>query len=602
MKNYFQKRKFGTCQIISNPNNNTRKRLDPGIAKVVIHEKKWQDSPKMDPEKVKRMCQEWGMHPLIAEILLRMGLKTNGEINSFLHPSLNNLLDPYELRQMQEAVELLQLAICNNWRIVILGDYDVDGITATALMMEFLQKCGGLNLDFFIPNRIKHGYGLTEASTDILMEMKPDLVITVDNGITAIHEVRRLNNKGIKTIVTDHHLSDTNLLPTGVVVNPNHPECPYPFKKISGCGVALKLIMALRKSLRESKWWTSERPQPNLRDSLDLVALGTVADVVPLRDENRILTFHGLLVMNEKPRIAIQVLQRLKKVKTITSRTLGFQFAPLLNAAGRLEDADMAVNFLLSNHLKEAENMALKLENTNLVRREKEQKMIETAIRLAETQKNDPALIIVSPEFHEGINGIVATRLVERFYKPVIILSEQEASVSGEKKFKGSGRSIPELHLKNALSACSDLLLRYGGHAAAAGCSLRPDKFPEFRQRFFLFCHENFPKKLEPNLKLDGILDFPEITNSFVEQLERLQPFGEGNQEPLFSVNAPETPFIPLKKIHVKWQLNSNVEIIGWNCADCYKEKPPSKLAVNLGFNEFRGRRIIQLNIQDSRS
>jgi len=180
---------------------------------------------------------------------------------------------------MQEAVDLLQEAIVKNWRIVILGDYDVDGITATALMLEFLQKCGCLNLDFFIPNRIKHGYGLTEASTDILLEMNPDLVITVDNGITAANEVQRLNDEGIKTIVTDHHLADPNLLPAGIVVNPNHPECPYPFKKISGCGVALKLIMSLRKSMRDSGWWTAERPEPNLRDSLDLAALGTVADV-----------------------------------------------------------------------------------------------------------------------------------------------------------------------------------------------------------------------------------------------------------------------------------------------------------------------------------
>ena len=562
---------------------------------MVMHQKIWHESPAMDPDEVKRLCREWEMHPRVAEILLRRGLKTNSEIKSFLQPSLNNLRDPYEFRMMQEAVDLLQEAIVKNWRIVILGDYDVDGITATALMLEFLQKCGCLNLDFFIPNRIKHGYGLTEASTDILMEMKPDLVITVDNGITAVHEVLRLNNEGIKTIVTDHHLADASLLPSGIVVNPNHPECKYPFKKISGCGVALKLIMALRKSLRDSGWWTAERPEPNLRDSLDLAALGTVADVMPLVDENRILTHHGLLVMNEKPRLAIQVLQKLKNVKTITSRTLGFQFAPLLNAAGRLEDADMAVHFLLSNDLQDAEKMAKKLNATNIERREKEGEMLETALALAETQKQFPALILSSPEFHEGINGIVATRLVERFYKPVLILSERE------KKLKGSGRSIPELHLKDALSECADLLERFGGHAAAAGCSLIPGNLNEFRERFFAFCREHIPKSIEPKLQLDGSLDFPKLTNLFVEQLDRLQPFGEGNQEPLFSIKTPELPFTLLNEKHVKWQVNGNVEIIGWNLAETYAEKPPSQLAVNLGFNEFRGRRKIQLNIQDSR-
>ena len=245
--------------------------------------------------------------------------------------------------------------------------------------------------------------------------------------------------------------------------------------------------------------------------------------------------------------------------------------------------------------------MAQKLEATNLERRKKEGEMLETAFNLAEKQKNDPALILVSPEFHEGINGIVATRLVERFYKPVLILSESEDTKTAEKRLKGSGRSIPELHLKDALSACSDLLLRFGGHAAAAGCSLLPEKLTELRERFFAYCQQNIPETLEPNLQLDGILEFPELTNTFVEQLDRLQPFGEGNQEPLFSVNTPETPFVLLKEIHVKWQLNGNVEIIGWNRADSFTEEPPSQLAVNLGFNEFRGRRKIQLNIQDSR-
>ena len=393
---------------------------------MVMIQKQWNDSSKADPDEVKHLCQEWEMHPLVAEILLRRGHETNEEIKSFLYPSLNNLCDPYELRQMHEAIELLNDTLVNNRRIVILGDYDVDGITATAIMLEFLRGSGTQNLDFFIQNRLKHGYGLTETSTDILLEMNPDLVITVDNGITAALEVQRLNNEGVKTIVTDHHLADVNLLPSGIVVNPNHPECSYPFKKISGCGVALKLIMALRKSLRESEWWTAEHPEPNLRYSLDLAALGTVADVVPLVEENRVITHHGLLVMNEKPRIAIQVLQRLKKVNTISSSTLAFQFAPLLNAAGRLQDADMAVRFLLAEDCEEAEKMAQKLDSANLERREKEEEMLETALNLAETQKQDPALILASPGFHEGINGIVATRLVEQFYKPVIILTENE--------------------------------------------------------------------------------------------------------------------------------------------------------------------------------
>ena len=359
--------------------------------------------------------------------------------------------------------------------------------------------------------------------------------------------------------------------------------------------MALKLVMALRKSLRKLDWWTSARPEPNLRNSLDLAALGTVADVVPLLDENRIITYHGLQVMNDKPRLAIQVLKNLKKVETITSSTLAFQFGPLMNAAGRLKDADLAVSFLLSNDRQEAEKMAQILDATNAERREKESEMIQTALKLADEQKNNPALILVSPEFHEGVNGIVATRLVESFYKPVLILSEKEG------KIKGSGRSIPELNLKDVLSDCSDLLVRFGGHAAAAGCSLIPENLEAFRDRFIALCDDRLPASLVPKLQLDGALDYSELTEQFMEQLNRLQPFGEGNPEPLFSVNTPESTFTSIKQKHVKWKLNGNVEIIGWNRSEPFTNDLPSELAVNLGFNEFRGQRSIQLTIQDTR-
>ncbi len=555
--------------------------------------KQWSHSLKADSDKVGILCDEWGTHPLVAEIILNRGFKNHNEIKSFLEPSLNDLKDPFHLRHMHLAVELLKDSIVNDRKIFILGDYDVDGITATALMLDFLKACGVVKVEYFIPNRLKHGYGLTEASTDILLERNADLVITVDNGITAAREIQRLNDAGIKTIVTDHHLAEKNLLPPGIVINPNHPECTYPFKKISGCGVALKLVMALRKSLRKLGWWTSTRPEPNLLNVLDLAALGTVADVVPLLDENRIITYYGLKLMNEKPRLAIKVLKKMKKVETITSRTLAFQFAPLMNAAGRLKDADMAVKFLLTRDRQEAEEMAKKLDDTNTKRREKESEMIETALKLADEQKKDPALILVSPKFHEGVNGIVATRLVEKFYKPVLIIRESEEGL------KGSGRSIPELNLKEVLSDCSDLLERFGGHAAAAGCSLNLKHLDAFRERFFRLCDERLPVALMPKLKLDGMLDYPELNDWFVEQLNRLQPFGEGNPEPLFSIKTPGSPFTSLKQKHVKWQLFGNVEIIGWNFSEPFTKSLPSQLAVNLGFNEYRGKRSIQLTIQD---
>ena len=338
--------------------------------------------------------------------IIKIRKKNIDDVNLFLNPKIKNLLpNPLQLKDMNKAIDRTYKSIINDELIGIFGDYDVDGITATALVLDFLKACGAEKVDYFIPNRLKHGYGLTKASTDILLERNADLVITVDNGITAALEIRRLNDAGIKTIVTDHHLAEKDLLPPGIVINPNHPECMYAFKKISGCGVALKLVMALRKSLRKLDWWTSARPEPNLRNSLDLAALGTVADVVPLLDENRIITYHGLKVMNDKPRLAIQVLKSLKKVETITSRTLAFQFGPLMNAAGRLKDADIAVRFLLSNDRQESEEIARILDATNAARREKESEMIQIAHKLIDEQKNNTALILVSPDFHEGVNG-----------------------------------------------------------------------------------------------------------------------------------------------------------------------------------------------------
>jgi len=558
-----------------------------------VLQKKWFYTSPSDTEEVKILCDEWQIPKILAEIILRRGYKTKEDVESFLFPNLKKLRDPYELLNMKEAVFLLHDSIIKNRRIIILGDYDVDGITATALMVEFLRKCGQENLDFFIPNRLKHGYGLTESSADILLEMDPDLVITVDNGITAFREIQRLNDEGVLTIVTDHHLADTEMLPPGIVVNPNHPECKYPFKEISGCGVALKLIMALRKSLRDSGFWNNKMPEPNLLQSIDLAAMGTVADVVSLIDENRVFTYHGLNVMNEKPRLSVKILQRMKKIDRITSRSIGFQFAPLLNAAGRLLDANIAVKFLLAEDKKEALRMAEILDATNFERREKESDMLDRALILSEREMDNPAMILASPDFHEGINGIVATRLVERFYKPVIILTKD-----GE-KLKGSGRSIPELHLRDALSGCSNLLDRFGGHSAAAGCTLILDNLSAFRERFFNICKELIPSSAEPKLKIDGDLKLTEISDKFVEQIDRIQPFGEGNQEPLFEILAPNKPFKLLKKKHVKWDIEGNIDILGWNLAETFLKAPPSRLVVNLGFNEFGGIRKIQLTIND---
>jgi single-stranded-DNA-specific exonuclease len=496
---------------------------------------------------------------------------------------------------MSEAVALLLPYIREDRRIVILGDYDVDGITATAILIEFLAACGCANLDFFIPNRLQHGYGLTPASVEVLFSMQPEIVITVDNGITARAEVATLQQAGIPVLITDHHLASADALPEAVTINPNHPDCTYPFKKISGCGVAFKLAMALRKALREMGWWHTARPEPNLKTLLDFAAMGTVADVVDLRDENRLMVSVGLEQMNAKPRPAVQALRQVKNVQEVTARTLGFQFAPLMNAAGRLSDASLAVRMLLSPTLEEALPLVKQLNEINDERRAQEQDMLRIAQEQALGQQHRRGLVLASPEFHEGINGIVAARMVEKYYKPTLIVSTHNPA-----RYSGSGRAIEEFHLKEALQECEELLMRFGGHAGAAGCTIHPEQFDAFRERFFDVCAQRLPEIPRPQLWLDGALSAESLNAQLVEEVQRLEPFGAANPEPLFAIDAPSQPFQILKEKHVKWALSRSAEIIGWNFAEAFQTQSPKQLAVTLGFNEFRGERKVQLLLKEA--
>ena len=572
----------------------------------------WNFLPTPESKLVQKVSEEFQLSFLVSSILIRRGYRTSEAIHAFLHPQLKDLRDPYLMRDMRNAVDLLKKAIVAQKRIVTLGDYDVDGITATAMMMLFLKSCGCRDIDYFIPNRFEHGYGLTQASTDVLLEMHPDLVLTVDNGITALREVQILQEHGIQTLITDHHLADSSKplpangqsaqIPPGVVINPNQPDCNYPFKGISGCGVALKLLMALRKELRDSNFWTFEKPQPNLKAYLDLAALGTVADVVPLVDENRILVHCGIQQMNERPRIGIQALSHLKNINTIDTQTLAFQFGPLLNAAGRMHNASMGVNLLLSEDFKEAKKIARQLDQANQKRRETEAQMLEIATAQANTLQHQHSLVLHSSQFHEGISGIVAARMVDQFYKPTIVCAKNG------NHYKCSARSIPELHIKNILNHCAELLDKFGGHAGAAGCTVHEQQFQAFIEQFETTCInfltiDGLIQIPQPQLMLEGELTLEAIDWHLIDQLELLQPFGAANPIPLFSIPTPSRPSQTLKGKHLKWSI-SGKDIIGWNLANSFlnvqtMNRIPQKLAVFPSFNEFQGRRSIQLVIED---
>ena len=553
----------------------------------------WALRPQESQDLVSRLCATLQLHPLVGQMLVRRGLDDPEPAARFLHPSLEHLHNPFAMLGMEPAVARIIQALEREERIVVSGDYDVDGMTSSALLSEFLEQAGCKNLEVFIPNRFDHGYGLTASTVAALVALQPQLVVTVDNGITAIEEVARLQSLGVDTIITDHHLPRPEGVPPGIVVNPRQQGCGYPFAAISGCGVAFKLVSALRKTLRDRGWWNPSRPEPNLKEALDLVAIGTVADVVPLVDENRVLVAHGLEVLNRPTRRAgIDALMEVARARgPVTARTIGWQLAPRLNAAGRMHEGTLGVKLLRARDPEMARELALRLDQENTNRREREGEMVrEAKARIAsEGLDRGPAIVVDSPDFHEGIIGIVAARLVERYQRPVVVLARNGTGL------KGSIRSVPGIHVTEALNACADLLAEYGGHAGAAGCRVEEANLEAFRQRFAQACGEQASQKDGPEpVWLDGRLETANLEASLVEQLTLMEPFGHQNDPPYFLVEGAELSRIGVSprvigENHLKWDLPNGAEMVGWRKAEKISAGEEKQFRVSLGFNEFRG-------------
>lgn len=585
---------------------------------------KWIVHPKGPEAATRQLAESAGVHPLVAEILYRRGVDNTEAAQRFLTPRLEHLHDPFLLKGMQEAVERIARALAHGERIVVSGDYDVDGITSTALLTEFLRAAGATALDYFIPNRFDHGYGLTNRTVEALLGLAPRLIITVDNGITAIEEVGDLNRAGVDTIITDHHLPRLEGVPPGIVVNPQQPGCAYPCKAISGVGVAFKLATALRKHLRDTGWWNDKRPEPNLKNCLDLTAIGTVADIVPLVEENRVLVHQGLAVLNRQPRRpGVQALldvsaknsgsssnrSAVQAEKPVTARTIGFQIGPRLNAAGRMTEGALGVQLLLADDETTATQLAERLDEENTQRRTLGEQMYKTAIQAIEAMGADgeeggdtgaqtlPGLVVASPDFHEGIIGIVASRLVDRYHCPVVVLAQNGESL------KGSARSIPGINVTEAISACQHLLDEWGGHAGAGGCKFHKEKLEAFRADFAAACAKLAANAEPPAVYLEERLNPEQLEPGLVEQLERLAPFGQNHEEPTFLVEQAALRVTPdvLAEKHLKWKLSPQLEMVAWNRAESLNPHAANDYRVRVGFNEFRGVRRIQLTVDQVR-
>ncbi len=471
-----------------------------------------------------------GISNPVARILAGRGIDSAEVGKQFLVPALSSMPDPYLLKGMDAAVERLLRARTGSETVCIYGDYDVDGISGTALLVSFLRQVG-FSCTYFIPNRFDDGYGLHEESLRQIITLGVTLIISVDCGITAVREANFCRQAGVDLIILDHHSPQEKIPEATAVVNPLQPGCAYPFKMLAGVGVAFNLLVALRSRMRQEGLF-SLGAEPDLRDWLDLVALGTIADVVPLSGQNRMYVYYGLQKLEQSLRPGITALKRVAGIKeSVSCGQVGFRLAPRLNAAGRMESAVPGVDLLLSNDQVESAGIADELNASNAERQSVEHSILEQAVAQVEGDGCYPArksIVIASTDWHQGVIGIVASRLVERYHRPTILIA-----IDAEGNAKGSGRSIPGFHLLEAITNCSGQLLRFGGHRYAAGIGLKSEAVSSFAAEFEVVVARMLgDSELIPTLDIDAEVIPTEVDLDLAKELRRLEPFGAGNPEP----------------------------------------------------------------------
>lgn len=551
------------------------------------------------------------LSPLLRRLYLARGVKESQE----LERSVRGMLPYQQLDGIDTAVALLQKALAERLRIIIVGDFDADGATSTALTLLSLRSMGCGNLDYLVPNRFEDGYGLSPEVVEQAASRGAELILTVDNGISSHAGVTLAHEKGIQVLVTDHHLPGETLPDAEAIINPNLVGCEFPSKSLAGVGVAFYLMLALRSALRDSGWFEQNGLAiPNLAEHLDLVALGTVADVVPLDANNRIMVYQGLnRIRAGKCRAGIRALLEVagREARTLCASDLGFALGPRLNAAGRLDDMSVGVALLLSEDIGQARELASDLDALNQTRREIEQGMQVEALALCDKLERSTdalpfGLAMYHPEWHQGVVGILASRLKERFNRPVIAFAP-----AGDGILKGSGRSIAGLHMRDALERLDTLnpglMMKFGGHAMAAGLSLEESKFDEFRDKFAELVGEWLdPSHLEGVVWSDGELSAHELTIDTAEMLRDGGPWGQAFPEPTFDGTFRILQQKLLKERHLKLMIEPvgggplldgiafNIDPTFWPDSSIREVQ----LAYRLDINEFRGNRSVQLIIE----
>ena len=555
--------------------------------------KKWKYK-ELDEEKIDEIVRKFDVPELLATVLVNRGIVDDEEIRVFLNPTRSDFHDPYLMPDMEIAVERIIKAINNQEKVIIYGDYDVDGITSITVLKKFLKTCG-LEVDYYIPNRLSEGYGLNKAAIDYIKEKEYTLIITVDCGISGIEEIKYANSLGIETIVTDHHEPMEVLPPAVAIVDLKRKDNDtYPFKSLAGCGVVFKLTQALgmRLGIDEKEYLKY----------LDIVCVGTISDIVPLVDENRVIAKLGLKLVEVTRNPGLKALLNASGYKVVNSNTISFGIAPRINACGRMGYEEEALKLFLTENLVQASEITERLNKYNRDRQEIEKNIYDEAIKMMEKEdSNAQSIVLGSNNWHHGVIGIVSSKITEMYFKPSILICFE-----GEDG-KGSGRSIPGFDLHEALAETAKYLEKYGGHEMAVGLSLKKNNFNRFKEAFEKYVEEKDITGIVPIIEIDKQISLKDIDSNIVKQLDLLEPFGEANRRPIFVYKNLKIDSIRAFSDgkHLKMTLkdgNTLVNAIGFNMGQLSKEYmicDRIDVVGTLEINAYNGREMVQINVKD---
>ncbi len=568
-------------------------------------EKQWIVKPAADPEKVKRLSAEVGIDSVLAGLLIQRGVETFEDARKFFRPSLSDLHDPFLMKDMDKAVERLHRAITDGEKILVYGDYDVDGTTAVAQVYSFILRFTS-RVGFYIPDRYDEGYGLSFKGIDWASDNGYNLVITLDCGIKAIDKVEYARGKGIEVIICDHHLPEDELPKAVAVLDPKREDCDYPFDDLCGCGVGFKFVQGycLKYGI----------PFETLEPLLDLQVVSIASDLVTMVGENRILAHYGLKRLNENPRKGLLAMINLSKLEPghVTIDDIVFKIGPRINAAGRMESGRLAVELLTAIDDKAALRIGEKINDNNNERKNIDREITQEALEMVQNGtalETENVTIVYNPTWNKGVVGIVASRLVEAYYKPTVVLTKSNGMVTG------SARSVQGFDLYAAIESCADLLENFGGHVYAAGMTLREENLPEFCRRMNKFVSGTITaEELTPVVEIDSRLDFAQITPKFFRILKQFQPFGPGNVNPVFLTEdvyeSGNGRKVGAGGVHMKLDLMQEsqpyrqIAAIAFNMSEYYdyiKEGNPIDICYCVVENFYRGASTMQLRLRDMR-